>query len=55
MIIDRKGVNTMYNPIKKAKKAKQELSMLYNVPISSIVWKGNNKYIVIKAGKEILI
>lgn len=42
-------------PIEKARKDKQELAKLYNVSSSSIVWKGNNKYIVIKNGKEILV
>lgn len=41
--------------IEKAKKDKEELAKLYGVPVSSIVWKGDNKYIVIKDGKEILI
>ena len=41
--------------IETAKKAKEELAKLYGVPVSSIVWKGDNKYIVIKDGKEILI
>ena len=41
--------------IEKVKKDKEELAKLYGVPVSSIVWKGDNKYIVIKDGKEILI
>lgn len=41
--------------IEKAKKDKEELEKLYGVPVSSIVWKGDNKYIVIKDGKEILV
>ena len=39
----------------KAEKDKRELSKIYNVSVSSIVWVGNNKYIVVKDGKEILI
>lgn len=41
--------------IDKARKDKEELAKLYDVPVSSIVWKGNNKYIVGKDGKEILV
>ena len=42
-------------PIEKAEKDKKELSASYGVPISSIVWIGDNKYIIIKDGKQILI
>lgn len=41
--------------IEKAIKDKQELAEIYGVSVSSIVWIGNNKYIVIKDGKEIII
>ena len=41
------------NPIEKAKRDKEELAKSYGVPISAIVWIGDNKYIVIKDGKEI--
>lgn len=41
--------------IETAKKAKEELAKLYGVPISSIVWKGDNKYILVKNGKEYLV
>lgn len=41
--------------LEKAMKNKEELSKEYDVPISSIVWIGNNKYIVVKDGKEIRI
>lgn len=42
-------------PIEKAIKDKKELAKEYCVPESSIVWMGDNKYIIIKNGKEILI
>ena len=41
--------------IEKALKDKQALAISYNVPLSAIIWKGNNKYIVIKDGKQIEI
>lgn len=41
--------------IEKAAKDKMELSSQYNVSVSSIVWIGDNHYIVIKNGKEIRI
>ena len=41
--------------IEKATKDKKELAEIYGVSVSSIVWIGNNKYIVIKDGKEIII
>jgi hypothetical protein len=39
----------------KIKKDKEELSESYDVPISAIVYIGNNKYIVCKNGEEIYI
>ncbi len=41
--------------IEKARKDCNELAESYNVPRSSVFWMGNNKYIVIKDGKEIRI
>lgn len=41
--------------IEKAQKDRIDLAVLYDVPPSCVVWKGNNKYIVIKNGKEILV
>ena len=41
--------------IEKAMKDKKELAIEYGVSISSIVWIGDNKYIVVKDGKEIRI
>lgn len=41
--------------IEKAKNDRLELAKLYNVPTSCVVWSGNNKYIVVKDGKEIKI
>ena len=42
-------------PIAKAEKDKSELAKSYGVPVSSVVWIGNNKYIVVKDGKQIRI
>ena len=39
----------------KVSKDKKELALSYNVPVSAIVWTGNNKYIVVKSGTEIRI
>lgn len=41
--------------IEKAIKDKAELAKQYDVSISSIVWIGDNKYIVVKDGIEIKI
>lgn len=41
--------------IEKAEKDKLELAKEYNVPVSAIVWIGDNHYIVVKDGKEIRI
>ena len=41
--------------LEKAIKDKQDLAREYNVPISAIVWIGDNHYIVVKDGKEIKI
>lgn len=43
------------NCIDKAVKDRIELALEYEVPVSSIVWIGDNKYIVVKDGKEIRI
>lgn len=43
------------HPIDKAQKDKKELAKEYDVSESSIVWIGDNKYILIKDGKEIWI
>jgi hypothetical protein len=45
----------MYKDIEKARKDVKELAKSYDVPESSIVWRGDNKYIVVKDGKEIYI
>ena len=41
--------------IEKAQRDRTELAREYNVSLSSVVWIGDNKYIVIKNGKEIRI
>lgn len=43
------------DPIAKAQRDKAELALSYNVPVSAVVWIGDNKYIVIKDGVEIRI
>lgn len=43
------------NPIEKATRDREELAKEYGVPTSSVVWIGDNKYIVIKDGREIRI
>jgi hypothetical protein len=41
--------------IEKAIKDKAELAKAYNVPVSAVVWIGNNKYIVVTEKGEIKI
>lgn len=41
--------------LEKAIKDKKELAKQYGVSTSSIVWIGDNRYIVVKDGKEIKI
>ena len=41
------------NQIDKAVKDKAELAEQYNVPVSAVVWIGDNKYIIVKDGEEI--
>lgn len=41
--------------IAKARKDVEELAKQYDTDISSIVWIGNNKYIIVKNGKQIYI
>ena len=40
--------------IEKASRDCDELAKKYNVPISAVVWIGDNRYIVVKDGKQIL-
>ena len=44
-----------YKAITKAIKAKKRLAKQYNVSTSSIVWLGDNRYIVVVNGKEIRV
>lgn len=41
--------------ILKAQHDKKELAIIYSVPISSIVWVGDNRYIVIKNNSQIKV
>ena len=41
--------------ILKAERDREELAKEYDVPISAVVWLGNNKYAVVKDGKTIFI
>lgn len=41
--------------IEKARKDIEELSVAYDVPVSAVVWMGDNHYIVVKNRKEIRI
>lgn len=41
--------------IEKARKDSEQLASEYNVSVSSIVWIGDNHYIVVKDGKEIRV
>ena len=48
--------NTMKSTaIEKARKDREKLAKEYGIPISCVVWCGNNKYIVIKNRKEIRV
>lgn len=41
--------------IEKAERDCVELAAAYGVPVSAVVWMGDNKYIVIKDGEAIRI
>lgn len=41
--------------IEKARRDAEKIAESYNVAVSAVVWIGNNKYIVVKDGKQILI
>jgi hypothetical protein len=43
------------NAIEKAARDREALAASYGVPVSAVVWIGNNKYVVIKDGREIKI
>lgn len=45
----------MKNAIEKAQRIKAQLAAKYNVPQSSIVWAGGDRYIVVKDGVEIWV
>ncbi len=49
------AVSFAYKSIEKAQKDKEHIAAAYDVPTSAVIWLGNNKYIVIKDGKEIRI
>lgn len=46
---------TAEKAIEKAQRTKAQLATEYGVPTTSIVWCGDDRYIVIKDGKEIKI
>lgn len=39
--------------IEKARKDKEEIAAQYNVPVTSVIWIGDNRYVVIKDGVTI--
>ena len=41
--------------LERSRKFKKELAASYEVPETSIIWIGNNNFIVVKEGKEIRI
>ena len=41
--------------IHKAMKDKRNLAALHGVPVSSIVWLGENRYIVVKGREELRV
>lgn len=41
--------------IEKSYKAKYKLATAYNVEMTSIVWMGGNKFIIVDNGKEIVV
>lgn len=41
--------------IEKAQRDREEIAIEYGVSASAVVWIGDNKYIVVKDGKQILI
>lgn len=43
------------DPIKKAVRDKEKLAEEYGVSVSSVVWIGDNKYIIVKNGTEIRV
>ncbi len=48
-------ISSAEKKIEKARKKSEKLAKKYGVPVSSVVWIGNNKYIVVKDGNEIRI
>lgn len=41
--------------IEKARRDAEKIAESYNVPVSAVVWIGDNKYVVVKDGKQIRI
>ena len=41
--------------IEKAQKIAKQVAQKFSVPLSAVVWAGNNDFIVVDKGKEILI
>lgn len=48
-------VSFAHKTIEKARRDCEELAREYAVSVSSVVWIGDNKYIVVKDGNEIRI
>ena len=48
-------MKTAEKAIEKAAKACAEISAAYNVPVSSIVWAGNTRFIIVNNGEQFTI
>ena len=44
-----------HKAVEKAKRDCEDLALQYDVPRSAVIWRGDNKYIVIKDGEAIYI
>ena len=44
-----------HKAVEKAQRDCEDLARQYNVPRSAVIWRGGNKYIVIKDGETIYI
>lgn len=56
MFLKRRKGNIKTNlVIDRAARTKEKLAALYDVPISSIIWMGDDRYIIVKNGKEFCV